>query len=136
MLPDEEDRVSPEDIMALENLVAELKAMVAEADLPEHLRHLVQRHIDLLQGALDALPIKGVKVLIEAALAASGQLGYLADDTNPEPSNVDTDQRQKVLAILKRTWTTVAKTIDVAAKAQKAYALCYAAYKAIEHIFP
>ncbi|SFW74501.1 hypothetical protein [Luteibacter sp. UNCMF366Tsu5.1] len=133
-LPNEEERVSPESIKALENLVAELKALVAQADIPDHLRHLVQRHIDLLQAALDALPIKGVKSLIEAALAASGQLGYLAAEDADKTTDADPEIREKVLGMLKRTWTTVGKTIDVAAKTQKALALGYAAYKAVEVI--
>jgi hypothetical protein len=135
-LPDEEERIDPETIKALDSLVAELKTLVGQADLPDHLRHLVQRHIDLLQRALDALPIKGIKALIEAVLAASGQMGYLAETSVDDVPGGNVDARQQLLSTLKRTWTTVGKTIDVAAKAQKALALGYAAYKAVEHILP
>jgi len=133
-LPDEEAPVDPESINELKSLITELRDMVAEAGLPDYLRHLVQRHIDLLQRALDALPIKGLKALTEATLAASGQLVCLTADVREDESRGDVDARKAVAGALRRTWTRVGKTVDAAVKVQKGLGLGYAAYKVLEHV--
>jgi len=130
-LPDEEEVLDIETVLVMADLVQGLRDLAYASELPTYLVQVIQRHIDLLQSALNALPIKGVKALTEAAMSAYGQIEHMARDIRDQPDAEDVSAKKAVLGQLKQTWVSVGKVIDSSDKLRKLLVLGYAGYKAL-----
>jgi hypothetical protein len=134
-LPDEEEILDVETIHAMADLIQSLRDLASSSELPTYLVQVIHRHVDLLQNALSALPIKGVKALTEAAMSAYGQIDHMARDIREKPEAGDVGAKKAVLDQLKQTWTSVGKVIDSSDKLRKLMVLGYTGYKALELVF-
>jgi hypothetical protein len=133
VLPDEEAQIDTEQMNLLEELMAQLRELIETAELTPTLANVVRHHIDLLQRALQALPIKGVHALIEAARAAAGEVDFFT--RRAESDDVETAPAERAVASrLHATWSKVTSIIDSTDKVRKALSLGYDAYRVIERL--
>lgn len=120
-ISDEESAVSSEHIAELEEIVRDLSQRLDEGDTGPFLSAILRRHIRLLQRAVDAYPILGVRAFYESLRDAVGDLYELyRNEEQSESTRGDTKGVVGALAIAWRRVSTIAAEAD---KVHKVYAL-------------
>ena len=66
LLPDEERQIDIEELNEIEALLKEIEATLSSDELPERLRLLITRHIELIRNSIQEYSIKGAKTLQRA----------------------------------------------------------------------
>ena len=74
ILPNEENQIDPEDVEALEELIAELKLQLEESTLPKYIKKKIQNHIDGILKSLHSYRILGAESLQSAMNTVVGDI--------------------------------------------------------------
>jgi hypothetical protein len=125
ILPDEESVIFWEDLQEILGLVSELRQAAQIGSIPGSLRALLLHHVDLIERAVAAYPITGVKALREAAQAALGELVESQDEV-AEHSN------RPEVSKLAQIWKKVGEVADGVLKADKLVQVGHKAWNLIE----
>lgn len=128
ILPDEESVISSEEFTEILGLVAELREAAQSENIPTSLRALLLHHVELIERAVAAYPITGVKALREAAQAGLGEL-VESKDTVAEYSN------SEEVSKLAKAWKKVGEVADGALKVDKLIQVGHKAWNLIETIW-
>ena len=128
ILPDEESLVSSEEISDILGLVADLRAAAQSEIVPNGLRTLLLHHVELIERAIAAYPVTGVKALREAAQTG---LGELVESKDAIAKYSDSEEVSK----LAKTWKKLGEMADGALKADKLIQVSHKAWNLIETIW-
>jgi hypothetical protein len=129
ILPNEESQIPEKELAELSLLVSELRTAADSQTLPASLRVLLLHHADLIENALAAYPITGMKALREAAQTGLGEL-VESKDIVAEHSNLEEVSK------LAKVWKRVGEVADGAAKVDKLIQFGQKAWSLIESIWP
>lgn len=127
ILPDEESRISSQELSAITAQVEDLQALLADSQLPPRLRALVQQHINLILTALAEYPISGALALREAARTALGEIVEVKEA-------IAENRKAPEISKLGDIWKKVNKTADIALKGEKLAQLGQKAWAMLESI--
>jgi hypothetical protein len=125
ILPDEESVISSEELAEILGLVAELREAAQSENIPASLRGLLLHHVELIERAVAAYPITGVKALREAAQTGLGEL-VESKDTVAEHS------KTAEVAKLAKAWKKVGEFADGVLKVDKLFQVGHKAWNLIE----
>jgi hypothetical protein len=128
ILPDEEAVISPEELAAILGLVSELREAAQSESIPSSLRALLLHHVELIEKAIAAYPITGVKALREAAQTG---LGELVESKDAVAEHNNTPEVSK----LAKAWKKVSEVADGALKVDKLVQVGHKAWNLIETIW-
>ena len=128
ILPDEEAVISPEEISEILGLVMELRESAQSENIPASLRALLLHHVELIERAIAAYPITGVKALREAAQTG---LGELVESKDVVAQHSNTAEVSK----LAKAWKKVGEVADGALKVDKLIQVSHKAWDLIETIW-
>jgi hypothetical protein len=128
ILQDEESVISSEELAEILGLVSELREAAQSESIPASLRALLLHHVELIERAVAAYPITGVKALREAAQTGLGEL-VESKDAVAEHSN--TPEVSK----LAKAWKKVGEVADGALKVDKLVQVGHKAWNLIETIW-
>lgn len=112
ILPDEETQIGSEELSEIRAQVEELRASLADSQLPPRLHALVEHHIKLILTALGEYPISGAKVLREAARTALGEIIEVKE-------TIAENRELPEISKLGDVWKKVNQAADIALKAEK-----------------
>ncbi len=128
ILPDEESLISSGDIAEIVSLVADLRAAAQSDKIPSSLRALLLHHVELIERALAAYPITGVKALREAAQTG---LGELVESKDAVAEYSKSDEVSK----LAKAWKKVGEVADGALKIDNLIQVGHKAWNVIETLW-
>ncbi len=128
ILPDEESLITSEELAEILGLVYELREAAQSESIPASLRMLMLHHVDLIERAIAAYPITGVKALREAAQTGLGEL-VESKDAVTEHGNTPEVSR------LAKAWKKVGEVADAALKVEKVVLVGNKAWNLIETIW-
>lgn len=128
ILPDEEAVISSEELAEILGLVADLREAAQSENIPPSLRALLLHHVELIQRAVAAYPITGVKALREAAQTGLGEL-VESKEAVAEHSNTE------AVSKLSETWKKVSDVADGALKVDKLIQVGHKAWNLIETLW-
>lgn len=128
-LPDEEERIAPEELSAFENVLNELASRLSEPEIGAFLSGVLHRHIRLLRRALDAYPIWGVRAFSDSLRDALGDL-FLIQELERSGDDISAEARSTVLT-LKSLWKKVGSVVTEVDKAKKLVTLVGQAHAAL-----
>lgn len=128
ILPDEEAVISSEELAEILGLVADLRDAAQSDNIPTSLRALLLHHVELIQRAVAAYPIAGVKALREAAQTGLGEL-VESKEAVAEHSNTE------AVSKLSETWKKVSDVADGALKVDKLIQVGHKAWNLIETLW-
>jgi hypothetical protein len=128
ILPDEESVISSDELAEILGLVADLRTAAQGERIPFDLRDLLLHHVELIERAIAAYPITGVKSLREAAQTG---LGELVESKVIVSEHGNSEQVSK----LAKTWKKVGEVADGAIKVDKLVQLGHKAWNVIETIW-
>ena len=128
ILPDEESVISSEELAEILGLVADLREAAQSENIPPSLRALLLHHVELIERAVAAYPITGVKALREAAQTGLGEL-VESKDAVAEHSN------SEEVSKLAKAWRKVGEVADSALKVDKLIQVGHKAWNLIETIW-
>jgi hypothetical protein len=111
-MPSEESKLSGQDIQSFEQHLEQMRAALTEAKLDPLLRAVIFRHIRLMQRAIDAYPVFGVRAFEDALKDALGELWIVEKKFAQAESEVD----QRALKETRLSWASVAQKIDTVQK--------------------
>lgn len=125
LLPNEESLISSEELAEILGLVSELREAARSENIPASLRALLFHHVELIERAVAAYPITGVKALREAAQTGLGEL-VESKDAVAEHSNT------AEVSKLAKAWKKVGEVADTALKVDKLVQVGHKAWNLIE----
>ncbi len=128
ILPDEESVISAAELAEILGLVGELREAAQSETIPASLRALLLHHVELIERAVAAYPITGVKALREAAQTGLGEL-VESKDAVAEHSNT------AEVSKLAKAWKKVGEVADGALKVDKLIQVGHKAWNLIESIW-
>lgn len=128
ILPDEEFLISSEELEEILDLVAALREAAQSENIPPGLQALLLHHVELIERAIAAYPITGVKALREAAQTGLGEL-VESKDAVAEYSN------SEEVSKLAKAWKKVGEVADCALKVDKLAQVGHKAWNLIETIW-
>lgn len=128
ILPDEESVISPEQLTEILGLVADLRVAAQSDTTPNNLRALLLHHVELIERAVAAYPITGVKALREAAQSGLGELVEAKGE-------VAVHSKSEEVSKLAKTWKKVGEVADGAIKADKFIQVGHKAWNLIESVW-
>ena len=128
ILPDEESVISSEELAEVLGLVSELREAAQSESIPAGLRALLLHHVELIERAVAAYPITGVKALREAAQTG---LGELVESKEAVSEHSNTPEVSK----LARAWKKVGEVADAALKVDKLVQVGHKAWNLIETVW-
>lgn len=128
ILPDEESVISSEELAEILGLVADLHEAAQSENIPPSLRALLLHHVELIDRAVAAYPITGVKALREAAQTGLGELVESKDAIAEHGNSEEVSKLAKV-------WKKVGDVADSALKVDKLIQVGHKAWNLIESIW-
>jgi hypothetical protein len=128
ILPHEELLISSEELTEILGLVTDLREAAQSENIPTSLRALLFHHVELIERAVTAYPITGVKALREAAQTGLGEL-VESKDAVAEYSN------SAEVSKLAKAWKKVGEVADGALKVDKLIQVGHKAWSLIETIW-
>jgi hypothetical protein len=127
IIPNEEAEISQDALNGIQAELDELQALLADAQLPESLRTLIQHHIDLIFNALAEYPVSGAKALREALRSGVGEI---IESTETIKEN----HQNPAVTKLKDVWKNVNEAVDFALRTERTVQLGHKVYEFIEKI--
>ena len=128
ILPDEESVISSEELTEILALVSEIRNAAQSDSIPASLRALLLHHVELIERAVAAYPITGIKALREAAQTGLGEL--------VESKDVVTEHRNTAeVSKLAKAWKKVGEVADGALKVDKLVQVGHKAWNVIETVW-
>lgn len=124
LLPDEESAIPEEELQRIKSQVDELAATLAQEELPENLRRLVEHHLVLISRALAQYHIFGARALREAGRTALGEI-------LEQKGAVEGAKETEAVSRLGKLWKNVNLAADTALKAEKLAQLGSRAWEAV-----
>lgn len=128
ILPDEESEISTEELSEILQLVSDLRESAQSENIPTSLQALLLHHVDLIERALAAYPITGIKSLREAAQSGLGELVESKDLVAEHSNTAEVNKLAKV-------WKKIGQVADGALKADKLIQVGHKAWDLIENIW-
>lgn len=124
VLPDEESAISDAELQKISDMAQDLAAALAQSELPEALRRLMEHHLQLIGKALAQYKIHGARALREAGRTALGEIVELKD-------TVEASKQSEEMSRLGKLWKHVNTAADTALKAEKLAQLGNRAWEAV-----
>jgi hypothetical protein len=128
ILPDDEALISLAELTEILELVADLREAAKSENIPTSLRSLLLHHVELIERAVAAYPITGVKALREAAQTG---LGELVESKEAVAEYTHSDEVSK----LAKAWKKVGEVADGALKVDKLIQVGHKAWDLIDTIW-
>ena len=128
ILPNEESVISSEELSEILGLVSELRNAAQSENVPPSLQALLLHHVELIERAVAAYPITGVKALREAAQTG---LGELIESKEAVAEHSNTAEVSK----LAEAWKKVGEVADGALRVDKLVQVGHKAWNLIETIW-
>ena len=128
MLPEEKSVISLEEIEEILRLVKELREAAQSENIPVSLKTLMLHHVELIEKAIAAYPITGVKALREVVYIG---LGELFDSKDEIKKCTEAEEVSKLVKV----WKRISDVTDAALKVDKLIQVGQKVGDVIENIF-
>lgn len=127
-VPNEEEVIDSEQLSSFQVMIDDLNEMVDRNEVGEFLNKVIRRHVLLLQRAIDAYPIWGVRAFSDSLRDALGDL-FLMNESRKEQA--DSSATASVFERLRSTWARVGVVVTEVDKVKKVAALASQGHAAL-----
>lgn len=129
ILPDEESQISQDDMEAIQTLLDQLRSSLADSQVPDRLKKLIEAHIKLIETALSEYQIIGERALRQAIRSGIGGIAEVQNiirENNSAP----------IIRTLGELWKKVSEASDNAQRIDAIAQLGKNAWELIANILP
>lgn len=131
-LPDEEERIAPEQFSKFEGILNDLAASLSDTEIGDFLSGVLRRHIRLLRRALDAYPIWGVRAFSDSLRDALGDL-FCIQEIERSGGEISA-KGMSTVNTLKSLWKSVGSIVAEVDKVKKLVTLIGQAHTALSWV--